>query len=351
MRQFAVAALYVGFSILVSTVLRAQEVPCYAPDGKTVAPNDSFVPCNKLGVTQRGVFSSCCLLDGEPDNRDLCATSGLCLNRGIVRREYCTDPSWTSPACVKLCVDPQWGGSVNGSVEMTPCTDGTFCCGHNNLTCCGTEWAIRVPTQASINGGAANTTITATVTATPDPSGPGIGAVVGLAAALGVVLLLAIGVFFYFNRQNRALKSKNADLLAAVVAAEHHDGTAFHDGLGGGPGGPGGPGGQQSYRPLSYMPGSSAATMVAPSGGTSSHVPSMQEFTAFKAMYGSVLAMQNAQEMANHQRYSELDGATAAAAAQRQYGNMGSPPPFEQIREVEHAEHRGSPAPGTQNPS
>lgn len=39
----------------------------------------------------------------------------------------------------------QWGGSQTGEAEMTSCTDGTYCCGHNNLTCCGTQWAVKVP--------------------------------------------------------------------------------------------------------------------------------------------------------------------------------------------------------------
>src|SRR5438105_4550717 len=106
MRFLLALLLSAGPAILIT----AAEVPCYAPDGVTVAPNDSFVPCNKLGITQQGIHSSCCLLDSDASGaagRDLCAASGLCINGGIVRREYCTDPTWTSPACVKICVDGQ----------------------------------------------------------------------------------------------------------------------------------------------------------------------------------------------------------------------------------------------------
>jgi len=105
-RHTIAITLYVAFAILASRVLHVhgiEEVACWAPDGKTVAPNDSYVPCNKLGITQKGVFSSCCQLDGDATLRDLCTTSGLCINQGIVRREYCTDQSWQSPACVKVC--------------------------------------------------------------------------------------------------------------------------------------------------------------------------------------------------------------------------------------------------------
>ncbi len=115
MFRIAAATLYVVFAVIVSLVLQAQtaEVPCFAPDGKTVAPNDSFVPCNKLGITQVGVASSCCLLDtdsGDASTRDLCASTGLCVNGGVIRREFCTDKTWQNPACVKVCTDPTVSG-------------------------------------------------------------------------------------------------------------------------------------------------------------------------------------------------------------------------------------------------
>ena len=108
MRHFFTISLYVIFTIAISFLLHAQtaEVSCFAPDGKTVAPNDSFVPCNKLGITQVGAASSCCLLDGDVGARDLCASTGLCVNGGIIRREFCTDRTWSNPACVKVCTDP-----------------------------------------------------------------------------------------------------------------------------------------------------------------------------------------------------------------------------------------------------
>ncbi|KAI5922646.1 hypothetical protein F4810DRAFT_711240 [Camillea tinctor] len=90
-----------GFRLTV----RADGVVCYAPYGVTIASNDTYVPCNKLGITQAGVYSSCCALDGDPDQRDLCATTGLCLNNGVIRRESCTDPTWNSATCVNICTD------------------------------------------------------------------------------------------------------------------------------------------------------------------------------------------------------------------------------------------------------
>jgi hypothetical protein len=219
--------------------------------------------------------------------------------------------------------DHQWGGSFNGSVELTPCTDGTFCCGHNNLTCCGTPWAILVPTQALTLPANITTTATAIVTETSSP-GPGTAAVAGLGIGLGVVMLIAAGVIYYLKRQNKTLKQKNGDIVSASADATP----------------PGGMSPDHPYR-VSYMPSSGAPTMVAPS----SHVPSMQEFAAFKAMYGNVIAYQNAQEMAgNPHRFSELDSTTIAAA--RHLSQVGSPPPpFDLIREDPSERRTDTPPP------
>jgi hypothetical protein len=345
MGSFLPIVAYVAFATLAGLLLQVQgieEVACWAPDGITIAPNDSFVPCNKLGITQVGIYSSCCQLDGDAQLRDLCASSGLCVNQGIVRREYCTDKTWQSPACVKVCNDPsvgsitchfipgepwltqnvksQSGGVANGSMEMTPCTDGSYCCGHNNLTCCGTQWAVRVTQQAVV--AMSNATVTAVVTQTPGAM-PGTAAIAGLGGALGLVVLAAVGVIIWLKRQNANLKKKN-ESLAATAAPN-----------------------LEPFRPMSYMPSSSAPTMVAPS----SHVPSMQDFAAFKSMYENVIAYQSAQEMAhNPSRLSELDANTAAAARQFRLSTL---PPFEQIREtaVEHVEGHETtlPPPGAES--
>jgi hypothetical protein len=80
------------------------EVQCFAPDG-SLAPNDTIVPCNNLGITQSGIQSSCCQLQGDEHTRDLCTATGLCLNNGIVRRGFCTDKTFNNPHCVKVCTN------------------------------------------------------------------------------------------------------------------------------------------------------------------------------------------------------------------------------------------------------
>ncbi|KAI0809960.1 hypothetical protein GGR55DRAFT_146769 [Xylaria sp. FL0064] len=184
----------------------ADEVQCWAPDGKTLADNETVVPCNKLGIQQEGVYSSCCRLDGDAKQRDYCTTSGLCLSTldGVLRREYCTDATWKSPACVNVCIDPKNGGSMNGSVEMTACSDGTntYCCGRNELGCCGTDRAITIPTQGSVVSSSNTDKDT-------DPSSNSFkSATIGLAVVLGVLLAAAAGIITWLLRQNRSIKKK-----------------------------------------------------------------------------------------------------------------------------------------------
>ncbi|KAI0815393.1 hypothetical protein GGR55DRAFT_675007 [Xylaria sp. FL0064] len=169
---------------------QADEVTCYAPDGTAIADNQTAVPCNKLGITQANVHSSCCRLGGEADERDLCTTTGLCINSGVVRREFCTDSTWKSPACVNVCTDPKSGGSASGIIELTACLDGTgtYCCGHNNLTCCGSDYAIVIPTQASI---------VETDSAALAKPGAFKSATIALAIILGLVLLAAALALFW----------------------------------------------------------------------------------------------------------------------------------------------------------
>lgn len=105
----------------------------------------------------------------------------------------------------------QNGGSLNGTIEMTACSDGTgtYCCGRNELGCCGTDHAIVIPTQASVvaSGGA---------TQPPESSSNTFrNATIGLAVVLGVILVAASGVITWLLRQNKhfekQLSEKNGE--------------------------------------------------------------------------------------------------------------------------------------------
>jgi nitrate reductase NapE component len=192
-------------------VSMADEVACWAPDGVTMADNSTYVPCNKLGIEQEGVYSSCCQLDGDPDERDLCTTTGLCLLRGVLSRGYCTDRNWDSPACVNVCTEDENGDASNSTSEMTSCGDSTYCCGSNNLQCCGTDRAITIPTQASV------------IRTETRESSTFRNVTIALAVVLGVVALVAAGVIIWLLQKNKGLRRQVDEKTQAyeTLSSEH----------------------------------------------------------------------------------------------------------------------------------
>jgi hypothetical protein len=215
-------------TLLAPSLATAQEVECWAPDGETLADNTTYVPCNKLGIQQEGIYSSCCNLDGRPGSRDVCTSTGLCLNGSVLTRGYCTDQNWDSPACVNVCTDDDAEGSQNGTVELTPCGDGTYCCGSSNR-CCDTDRAFAIPTQSSVV--ASNVTETAYVTETAGSDGDVStfrSATIGLAAVLGVVALAAIGAILWLRRKNSNLYKQLTEANAALDSAQQaNNGTVM----------------------------------------------------------------------------------------------------------------------------
>jgi hypothetical protein len=255
--------LAVGFGSLG----RAEEVKCWAPDGETLANNKTYVPCNKLGIEQQGVYSSCCQLDGEPDERDLCTTTGLCLRNNVVSRGYCTDKTWASKACVNVCGSDDDGGNSTGPTEITSCTDGTYCCGSNNLECCGTNRAFSIEVQGSV------------VEDEPDKEASSTfkNATIGLAAALGAVALLAAGVLFWQFRRNKSLRRQLAERTQAADTPATQAAQPYRD----------------TYH---YHPGSTASPTIATAAS-----PGMSEF-------GQPKPPSRISEIHGESRYSELDG-------------------------------------------
>lgn len=90
---------------ILGIVLYAQNVlaNCYAPDGtdRNGLPgggSNKYTPCE----TDNGDHSMCC----NTGVGDTCHDDGLCWNEAkLLWRESCTDPTWQSPKCLKLCVD------------------------------------------------------------------------------------------------------------------------------------------------------------------------------------------------------------------------------------------------------
>ncbi|KAK0746790.1 hypothetical protein B0T18DRAFT_412430 [Schizothecium vesticola] len=272
----------------------AAEVQCYAPDGQTVANSSLVSPCNNLGITQSGIHSSCCQLQGDESVRDLCTATGLCLSSGVVRRGFCTDKTWKNPTCVGVCVDKQAGGTPTGFAEMTSCTDGTYCCGRNNLTCCGTKWAIEAPSIIS-------SVVMTTTTASAAPAKQNVGAIAGLGGALGAVILVAAGAIIYLVRRIKALKASLAATHVRDEPPNPMSGTVT-------------PGYPPSQPPRSNL--------VSPAATAETEA----DFATLKAMYDRLSQQLYGTSRAqspeldgsgySHHRASELDGSTLAAAVQ-----------------------------------
>jgi len=87
--------------ILVASKIRLSQAQCYYPNG-TLNPSSEYSLCN-TGTTQM-----CCAQNRQ--NPDSCSKSGICFGgtnddgSRALWRESCTDPTWKSPNCLKLCV-------------------------------------------------------------------------------------------------------------------------------------------------------------------------------------------------------------------------------------------------------
>ncbi|KAL0945031.1 uncharacterized protein CTRU02_202918 [Colletotrichum truncatum] len=149
---------------------------CYTHNGtdrNSISPDkgNNYSPC------LQNEHSMCCRLKNDPYT-DTCRQDGLCWNaqRGQLWRESCTDPTWQSPNCLKLCVDPipgnidgsgtQWLMSEN-DVQVTECTNGSFCCGADKdaQTCCNEGRGLWI-----VNGQVTNSTASASPSTPPTTS-------------------------------------------------------------------------------------------------------------------------------------------------------------------------------------
>ncbi|KAI4176690.1 MAG: hypothetical protein LQ346_007842 [Caloplaca aetnensis] len=113
-------------------------------------------------------FQMCCATNGRAVP-DIPRKDGLCQNNIAIWRESCTDPTWKSPSCIKLCIDGiNDEGDHRRDVDnrVTQCPDLSYCCDDRNITCCqqGNGVWIENGQPTTINPNAPKA---ATVSATP----------------------------------------------------------------------------------------------------------------------------------------------------------------------------------------
>ncbi|KAL9596290.1 MAG: hypothetical protein Q9219_005885 [cf. Caloplaca sp. 3 TL-2023] len=201
---------------------------CYFPNGtdrNLGFPQDTYLPINTGDD-----FSMCCSRLGDQPRSD-----GLCMNADgtVIWRESCTDRTWESPKCIKLCADespdtnnsPGVGRQMDNDEQVTPCFDGSYCCGDGAMgsTCCdqgrgvfirdGTTQAANptLTSTSSTSSSAAPSLTTTIITSTgiaagstretsspaaagPQSSGSNTGAIAGgvVGGIVGLGLILAI---------------------------------------------------------------------------------------------------------------------------------------------------------------
>lgn len=208
--------------LVLSTVIGPAITTCYYPDGS--AAESGYLPCNNNSE----FVSMCCY----SPNHDVCTPQGLCLYSGIEIRDTCTDPTWQSLGCVKLCL---W--VANGTPGLLKCDDGSYCCGNSNSSCCQSgqgvflrdTTAVLATTLTSLHSSSSFSTTTvssviasstpATPTSSPTSSNSGIPAqpsnslAIGLGAGLGgaalFISLIAVTLVYLRARQNRQPKTQS----------------------------------------------------------------------------------------------------------------------------------------------
>ncbi|KAL8798939.1 MAG: hypothetical protein Q9182_006261 [Xanthomendoza sp. 2 TL-2023] len=120
---------------LFSLSVAAAGTTCYYPNGTAAIDNNwPYEPCKRNTPE-----SMCC----RKNSMDKCRSDGLCDSSwdGNTWRDFCTDPTWQSPNCIKLCLDftgEDGDGNTGGTVRVTQCQDGSYCCGTGTTAnnCC-----------------------------------------------------------------------------------------------------------------------------------------------------------------------------------------------------------------------
>ncbi|KAJ8058827.1 hypothetical protein OCU04_011813 [Sclerotinia nivalis] len=136
---------------------------CYSYVGVEMDP--AYMPCNGSAPV-----SMCCRLGVINNNGgDKCGSGsayGLCgITGSQLWRESCTDKTWQSPLCLKLCV------GVNDT-EITACPDGSYCCGQNAADCCNANEGKFIVNNQVSDTAAANSSSTQTSQPTSASSTP-----------------------------------------------------------------------------------------------------------------------------------------------------------------------------------
>ncbi|KAI4268250.1 MAG: hypothetical protein LQ337_007944 [Flavoplaca oasis] len=188
-------------------------------------------------------FQMCCATNNR-QNPDTPRKDGLCNDLAGIWRESCTDPTWKSPSCVKLCIDgidEQGENRRDHDSRITQCPDLSYCCGHKNTTCCtrgdgvwlkdGEPTTINPNSTQSTTSSTTPTNTAAPVVAQPasipppTPEHPSISAtmIAGIViGAVGAVIILTLAIFLFLLRRKRRRRSTAKDSDKAPASLYSH---------------------------------------------------------------------------------------------------------------------------------
>ncbi|KAL8691877.1 MAG: hypothetical protein Q9224_004078 [Gallowayella concinna] len=236
---------------------------CYLPNGIERWKTDRADVYRPSGVgSSVDDYQMCCATVGDGDI-DVPRKDGLCYNPrygGELWRESCTDPTWESPSCIKLCVngtDESGNQLEDVDVLITQCPNKSYCCGDSNIACCdrGDGVWIRngLPTRTDPNATQTEVETTTSDAATMTPAAaarPNVtpppqkssalngGAIAGIVVGSMLVVVVLGFVLWFFARRKRRRTTNVKPYCEASVEEQAHiaekDGFAVSevDGIG-----------------------------------------------------------------------------------------------------------------------
>lgn len=102
--MYSAVVPHTSFVALFTLLIASTSATCYYPNGTDVTTSGiaftSYAPCNASAEA-----SMCCRINVTAG--DHCRSDGLCDSPDYryLWRESCTDPTWKSPHCQKLCLN------------------------------------------------------------------------------------------------------------------------------------------------------------------------------------------------------------------------------------------------------
>ncbi|EQB52347.1 hypothetical protein CGLO_08031 [Colletotrichum gloeosporioides Cg-14] len=215
----------------VAASITAVQGTCFVPNGTNRNDIkdfhlDTYEPCVSSG------HAMCCNIK----NGDRCEANGLCWNNVDKKfwRESCTDPTWQSPKCLKLCISDDYQsdgiGATGTDIVVTECADESYCCGNDNQRvndCCEEGKGVRIEDGQVVTTSSLMPTASSAGASGSAPSNNQAGIIGGaVGGAVGAVVLALAAWFIWHKRRksNARARGDAADLTQNYVAVSQEGG-------------------------------------------------------------------------------------------------------------------------------